>query len=236
MLEDIILNMSNKNFILVNCDTDAIMVAKPDGTPFEDDEINLLLKELNSILPEHINFTDDGKYERVVVIKSKNYILDNGKKMKFKGSSLCDAKKEPIILDLIHEIGHLLLDNKLPELLPLYQKYVKLSQQVTDISQWATKKTITKSVLEPSRLNEQKVLDALRRKEVQEGDKIWVYYDSADQLQLVENWEPGQESKSRLAKRIFDTFKIFQALIPFNQFPKYHLKTKQKELGELLEN
>lgn len=226
--------MQNHNFKLTVVDTDSIMFCKDDGSSFSPEEQETLLAEINSLLPEKIHMEHDGIFPRVVVVKSKNYILDNGKKIKLKGSSMSDSKKEPIILELINKIAHLLLDNKLSELLGLYQEYVIKSQSIQNVSQWATKKTITKSVLEPSRLNEQKVLDALRGKEVHEGDKIYVYYDSADQLQLVENWVPGQESKQRLLKRLWDTFKIFQALIPFDTFPKYHLKTKKKELDLLL--
>lgn len=222
------------NFKLVNCDTDSIMFSKDDGSTFSPEEQENLLDEINSLLPPKIQMAHDGIFPRVVIIKSKNYILDNGKKIKLKGSSVCDSKKEPIILELINKIAHLLLDSERPDLLGLYQEYVIKSQNLQDISHWATKKTITKSVLEPTRLNEQKVLDALRGKEVHEGDKIHVYYDAQDQLQLVENWTPGTESKSRLIKRIYDTFKIFQELIPFDEFTKYHLKTKQKELDSLL--
>jgi DNA polymerase elongation subunit (family B) len=227
--------MSNHqhNFIISTADTDAILFHKQDQTEFSQTEKEELIDEINSLLPEFIKMEFEAEFKRVVVVKSKNYILDNGKKIKLKGSSMIAAQKEPIILELINKIAHLLLDNKLSELLGLYQEYVIKSQSVQDVCLWATKKTITKSVLEPSRLNEQKVLDALRGKEVHEGDKVFVFYDKDDNLQLVENWIPGNESKQRLIKRIYDTFKIFQKLIPFNEFPKYHLKTRIKEL-ELL--
>ena len=44
--------------------------------------------------------------DKVVVVKAKNYILkENGKdKIKLKGSSLTDSKKEPALLEMLQKI------------------------------------------------------------------------------------------------------------------------------------
>jgi len=221
------------NFELVNCDTDSIMFAKSDGSDFSSEEQEELLNGINLILPDKIKLAHDGYFPRVVVIKSKNYILDNGKKVKFKGSSLVDSKKEPIILELVHEIGNILLDGNTQKLLQVYERYIQLALNINDIKPWATKKTITKSVLNPTRTNEQKVKDAIGEKDVQEGDKIYLYYDNSDNLNLVDTWTKGSENKKRLVKRVWDTFSIFKTVIDIEQFPKYHNKKLFEKLTSI---
>jgi hypothetical protein len=82
--------------ILVNCDTDSISWCKEDQSPFTEDERVAILDELNSLTDDLIIWEDDGNYDCVIVVKSKNYVLYSDGKIKYKGSSLRDSKTEPI--------------------------------------------------------------------------------------------------------------------------------------------
>lgn len=76
------------NNVIVNCDTDSIMISKHDGANWSKEEQEKFLQELNAQFPEKIRFEHDGYYDSVVVIKSKNYALlpEGSNKIKTKGS------------------------------------------------------------------------------------------------------------------------------------------------------
>lgn len=219
------------NFNLINCDTDSIMVNKPNGEQFSQEELTNLLNELNSLYPETIVFEDDGYFQSVIVLKAKNYITYDGKKIKIKGSGLRDTKREAALREMISKIIDSLLFEE-TNLLDIYNRYIKEAMNVTDIKRWAAKKTITASVLDPQRTNEQKVLDALKDSEYSEGDKRWFFFTEDDSLCLVERFT-GSYNRLRLVEKVYKTISIFSSVIDISQFPKYHLK-KNKALLENL--
>lgn len=230
--------MKTHDFKLVNADTDSIMISKACGGQFSEKERQDLLQELNSLFPEKIKFEDDGYYERVCILKAKNYITLQDGKIKKKGSSLKSSKTEKALSRFMDEIISTLLysDKVNVDLLDVYNKYIIEVHRLTDIQDWTSKKTVTKSVLEPSRTNEQRVLDAIGTKTVQAGDKVYVYFTEDGNLKLAENWS-GDHDVVKLMKRIYSTLTIFKNVINLEQFPKYHLKNKkiQEKLLHLLE-
>lgn len=207
------------------------MVNKPNGEQFSQDELTNLLNELNSLYPETIVFEDDGYFQSVIVLKAKNYITYDGKKIKIKGSGLRDTKREAALREMISKIIDSLLFEE-TNLLDIYNRYIKEAMNVTDIKRWAAKKTITASVLDPQRTNEQKVLDALKDSEYSEGDKRWFFFTEDDSLCLVERFT-GSYNRLRLVEKVYKTISIFSSVIDISQFPKYHLK-KNKALLENL--
>lgn len=217
-------------FKLCNVDTDSISFCKNDGSAFSEEEQIQLLEEINSLMPERIKYEHDGYFKRIIILKAKNYILDDGKKVKIKGSSLKDTKRSPALRAMIKEIVDDLLHDK-GLLLEIYHKYIKEAKDIKDISRWVSKKSITESVLNPKRLNEQKVLDALQGTEYQQGDKRYFFYKEDMSLCLVEKFD-GDYSKSKLYENIYNTIYIFESIINIDVFPNYKLKKNQ----ELLEN
>jgi DNA polymerase I len=219
-------------FDLVNCDTDSISYCKPNREEFSEEERTSLLENLNALYPEKISFEDDGYYKTVVVLKAKNYVLWDGKKLKTKGSALKATTKEPALKELINQTIQLILDSKESEIINLYHKYVKEALNVSDMSRWASRKSITEAVLNPERTNEQKVADALEGEEFQAGDRRYFYFKSDGSLSLLENFD-GDYDRYKLIEKIWKTLQIFSTvLVDIKDLPKYHLKTKR----HLLEN
>lgn len=191
---------------LVGCDTDSIKFCHQDNSPMTEEEMDLILKEMNDATPSGINLEKDGYYEKFLVIKSKNYVTFDGKKLKYKGSSILDSKKEIALLELMKKLIDLLLDDKpIEELVRVYDTYCKEAKSPTNIKRWLAKKTITGKVLNPERMNERKVLDAANDaiknhviSGIQEGDKVYLYQsisgkkqDSAKgELVFLKNGEP----------------------------------------------
>jgi hypothetical protein len=223
------------DFILGPVDTDSISFCKPDMSEFTQEEINILLKEINDLSPEYMDWENDGLYSGVIVAKAKNYILFDGKKKIVKGSSFKSATKSIALKAFINEIIELMLHDQ-TNYIEVYNRYVKMIYQIKtqeDMKLWATKKTLTDRVLESERLNESKVRDALQDSEYSEGDKFYMFYKSDDSLSLVENFN-GEYNTKRLVKALYDTTKTFATIIDHSMFINYSLKRHQKELDILL--
>ena len=249
----------DNSYVVSNCDTDSISFTTG-KTLSETDRISLLA-ELNGLYPSMIRFEDDGYYECLLVLKAKNYVMYDGKKMKFKGSSIKDQKKEKalsemlvlMLEDLIHKNGQNLTD--------IYTTYVKEALNPTDIKRWAQKKTITKAILncggsEESRKNEQDVYHAIKNKQVQEGDKVYVYPAVLNKtieikhfkngnvkekvilqtgLRMIEDWKKDH-CVDKLVKRVVDTSEILSNVVDPTIFIDYSMKKNSELLEGLKEN
>jgi hypothetical protein len=243
--------------ILVNCDTDSISWCKEDQSPFTEDERVAILDELNSLTDDLIIWEDDGNYDCVIVVKSKNYVLYSDGKIKYKGSSLRDSKTEPILRDFLQKALEYLIHKRDDELLGLYHDLVKQAHNVTDVSQWAVKKTVTYAVMHSERKNEEKIREALKNKLLREGDKYYfvnvikgyepvvkkgeIQYtkDGATKIQqkqtlmLVEDYD-GDINVDHLLKRIYAVISILKNVIDIDKFLNYNLRRNKKRLEELL--
>lgn len=180
-----------KNNTLVNIDTDALSICKPDMTPWTTEEQYGFLAELNKEFPDLIKFEHDGYYKTFIVIKAKNYVMqDEDGDITYKGSSIRDQKKEPILRQMMDEMIGAMLEDKMDTLPFIYERYCQLARTIKDIKPWCQKKTITKSVLKCKghetlsteekkangiRKNETDVWDAIKNTHFQEGDKAYVW-------------------------------------------------------------
>lgn len=253
--------MIKHNFTITNCDTDSISFRKEDGSEFTQQEQKDLLNEINNIMLKGIEFDHDGYYDTVIVIKAKNYVLKDKKtgKIKYKGSGLTDSKKEPALTEFLEKLILDLIDTGGKYSEYLYNQYIKEVMNMKDITRWATKKTVSKSVLNPTRTNEQKILDAIDIQSVQEGDKVFLYTaldgdkdvlkggevqtyadgtvkrEPNSVLKLTANWA-HDENKEHYVKRVWSTLNILKNVLDMERFPKYHLKGNKKLLDQLIES
>jgi len=230
--------MNNRDFLLVNYDTDSITICNKDLSPFSDLEKDTLIEELNSLFDENIKWEDDGYYETIVVIAAKNYILKENGKIKIKGSSLKAPTKSPALKEFIDTVIGIMvnIENKedmLIELQSNYIKYVKEVSSITDIKRWASRKTLSSTMVASTRLNETKVMDALKGSDYTEGSRFYTYFKEDDTLGLVENFN-GIYNKTRLYKALHDTISVFDSILDVKKcFLNYALVRNQKLLDNL---
>ena len=210
------------NFIIGPTDTDSISFCKEDFGSFSEEERNSLLKELNSLFPEGLVWEDDGYYECVVAIKSKNYVLYDGKTIKIKGSALKATTKEPALKEFINRTIESMIFNK-NNYVDLYNEYVLEINNITDIKRWSTRKTITEKVLSSERTNEEKVRDAIEDSEYVEGDRAYFYFKPDESLGLIEHFD-GSYHKDKLYEKLYKTACVFETIIPKETFINYKLK------------
>ena len=180
-----------KNNIIVNVDTDSLMIVKPDQSPWSKKEQEDFLAALNEQFPEKIKWEHDGVYTSVLVAGSKNYGLlpepkddKNPVKIKLKGSAFKDQKKEPAMLEMIKTIIDICLNQdreKIAEtIMNVYHLYVKEAAKPIDMQRWAKKVNASEAVLacqgyekiKPERLAKMKEDRIIRTNEINIWDAI----------------------------------------------------------------
>lgn len=240
--EDLIWIPSGENtgdYILINCDTDSITIAKKDQSELSEQERKDILDKINSLYPDRIRFEDDGYFDTVIVFKAKNYVLFDGKKVKSKGSAIKATTKEPALQNFIKEIINVMLFMKNPEDInhncqDTYLQYVKEACNIEDIKRWSKRVTISSKTLESTRANETKVIDALEGTEFSEGDRVYLYFKPDDSLGLANNFD-GSYNVDKMLKKVYDTVCVFETILPIKElFLNYSLKKNKKLLQELL--
>lgn len=209
---------TGKGFKLVNVDTDSFSYSP--GKKLTDEEYQEHLDEVNSLFEDGIVWEDDGYYKKVLVVKTKNYVLDDGKKLKIKGSGLVGTMKEVALQEFIKDIINLLLKNKRDHIFSVYNQYANEIKDIQDISRWSMRKTITASILNPERKQEEKVLEAISNISYQEGDKVNLFSIDEDNLGLVEDFN-GDYDKDTYFNKLHDTLSVFETVIDPTIFPNY---------------
>lgn len=123
-------------------------------------------------------------------------------------------------------------EDKIPQ---IYIKYVKEICKIDDISRWSSRKTITESVLNPSRTNEQKVQDALLGNEYSIGDKRTFYFRNDNSLSLSENWDSEQPNHSidKLLEKLWKTLQIFKPVYDTSKCMNFKLKRNKSLLAAI---
>lgn len=223
--------LKNKGFKIVNGDTDGLIFCKEDNSEITNEKE--LLNELNSLLPEKIQFESDGTYKRVIVLKAKNYILFDGQRVTYKGSAIKATSKESALKELIKELLDAMLNGNY-DFVSIYNKYVKEIMDLKDINRWTSKKTISSKVLEANRTNELLIKQAISGTEYQEGDKAYFYYKSDGTLSLAEKYD-GDYDKDRLLEKLYKTASgTFETVIDPKIFINYKLKRSKSALNDLI--
>ncbi len=220
------------NFILGPLDTDSISICKQDMSAMSLEEQESIIKEINLLFPEKIRWAHDGYFDVVICLRSKNYVLWDGKKLKIKGSALRSSKMEKALKDFHLDIIWAIIkkENNFTE---IYNKYVKEALNIQDIKRWASKRSISEKVLSSDRTNEEKVRNVIEGTEYVEGDKIHVFFREDKSLCLVEHFN-GEYDRLKLCKRLFDCAQVFEDIMDTKSlFINYSLKRNQKAL-ELL--
>jgi DNA polymerase, archaea type len=102
------------NFIIGPTDTDSISFCKPNFAPFSGEEQEQLLVELNGLMDTGIVFEDDGYFSHILAIAAKNYCLKDAKtgKIKLKGSSIMDSKKETALKEFMSGVINAIIENE----------------------------------------------------------------------------------------------------------------------------
>lgn len=103
-------NMPTHDWLLANIDTDSLSFAKKDGSEFTKEDDEMIYDEINKIM--YSPWESDGRYEKFLVIKAKNYVTVEDGKVKKKGSSIISPQKEPGLRNMLDDIIDCILENE----------------------------------------------------------------------------------------------------------------------------
>lgn len=229
--------MNTHNFTIVGGDTDSIMFCKPDMVAFSEEEQEHLLEEINNLLPQEITFANDGMFPKVLYLKAKNYIMiDKNGKRKIKGSAFKSSTLEPRLKILLNDFIDALfdqLDGKDINLLEIYHRYIKEASNITDITPWAKKVTLSATTYKSERKNETNIIDAIQGTEYVEGDKVRIYTKADGTLKLADKFD-GDYNRHKYYEKIYKTVLRFSTVIDTSIFKNFKNKGNAKLLEEVL--
>ena len=239
----------DNDFIICNADTDSISFVKTTGKKFESEERIELVDEINDVCQEEMGdmiiWEDDGLYDVMVVLKTKNYALKkckaDTKKGKspysYKGSSIKDKKAEPTLIQYKKDILHLFLDKKQDQFIDLYRDTILRTLDIgTDkepIELWANRKTITKAVLNNDDKIARDVREACKDIEIQLEDKINIYKTNEGNLKLIDNYDNDHDAMHYIS-RVYASTNIFENIIDMDLIPKYSNAGNKDLLAKLI--
>jgi len=227
-----------KGWLVINADTDSFSYST--GKHLSVNEFSDHIKELNSLYPNEIKWTNDGQYETILVLKRKNYVLVdyNGKRVD-RGNSIKATMKEPALKSFINELICALISRKDKEcLLNIYFKYAKSITEINSeelILPWCSKITVSKSVLESNDTRPRRIREALAGGNYKEADKALIFFKKKDELCRKENFD-GLFSEKKLLEKLYATTKVFREVIDYKMFPNLALKKNSSILERIRTN
>ena len=133
--------VKNNGYDVVEIDTDGLYINELETAI----SMNFLVNLLNDMLPELINVEPDGYYENMISLKKKNYILDDGKQLVYKGATK-GRSLEPFLKDFIHSVYQGLIDNISID--NIYSDYVHFVENIKDVRHFIKKGNIHKTLKE----------------------------------------------------------------------------------------
>ena len=114
---------------LIEVDTDGVLFVPPDGIRSEEAERGFIA-DLNAHMPEGIRIGFDGRFERILSYKKKNYALRSfDGSIKMKGSALVSRSIEPFGRRFMRKAVALLLNE---DVQGLHDLYLVLREHITD--------------------------------------------------------------------------------------------------------
>ncbi|WP_232798114.1 DNA polymerase domain-containing protein [Salinibacter altiplanensis] len=120
ILRDLIDEIRGRGGTVIEVDTDGVLFVPPDGVRGEQAETDFTVG-LTEAMPEGIRVGFDGRFQKMLSYKKKNYaLLTYDDELKFKGSSLISRSNEPFGRDFVRRAIRRLLDHDVEGLHALY--------------------------------------------------------------------------------------------------------------------
>jgi DNA polymerase elongation subunit (family B) len=120
ILRELIDEIRERGGTVIEVDTDGVLFVPPDGVRGEQAEIDFTVG-LTEAMPEGIRVGFDGRFQKMLSYKKKNYaLLTYDDDLKFKGSSLISRSNEPFGRDFVRRAIRRLLDHDVAGLHDLY--------------------------------------------------------------------------------------------------------------------
>ncbi|MCX6375009.1 MAG: DNA polymerase, partial [Armatimonadetes bacterium] len=184
---------------VIEIDTDGVYFESPKGISSEDEEI-ALVEEIGSGLAEGIRLAHDGRYEAMLSLKIKNYVLvEHGGRKIFRGSSVRSRADEPFGREFISQAVDLLLLKDEQGVSRLYRELMDdIRNGRLPVEKFARRERITSKTFS----SPQKKRMAAAAQGVALGDYITVYERANGEIGLIEAYD-GDENRDYLLDKLY---------------------------------
>jgi len=231
ILKRLIHELNGVDGTIVLCDTDGVMFELPEEG-MSDEEVDAFIgEEISSRLPEGIEIDNDGRFERVVSYKRKNYAkipkgggLDD---ISLAGNSLIGRGVEEFLRQYIQHQMKALAAEDVPRMAEVHEA-LKSSIMNRDLAPDQIKKrgrlkmTMDEYADSPSNLARYEVARKWQErtgKDAKAGDTFWYYVAGSEEsptvfqsARLIEDYEQD-ENRHYLMQRLDDTADIFRSMV-----------------------
>lgn len=231
LLKRLIHEIENRGGTTVLCDTDGVMFQLPEEG-MSDDEVDRFIGDtISDVMPEGIDIDNDGRFERVVSYKRKNYAkipkgsgLDD---MTLKGNSLIGRGMEQFLRQYIDYQMKAVAARDVSRMAEIHRR-VKEAIMDRELSPEQFKKrgrlkmTMDEYAESPSNLARYEVAaewEDRTGKDAKAGDTFWYYVAGSDKdptvfqaAKLIEDYD-NDENRHYLLQRLSDTADIFRDMV-----------------------
>jgi DNA polymerase elongation subunit (family B) len=217
LLRQIIRLVRREGGLVVEVDTDGVLFVPPDGVRGEAEERRFVQK-LSEEMPAGIRIGFDGRFQKMLSYKKKNYaLLGYDGELKFKGSSLVSRSSERFGRRFVREAIRLLLDEDVQGLHDLYlaTRDIVLRHRWSGVEDFQRTETLKDSIrayrdaVKGGKRTRSAAYElAIQRKDetgqpVRKGDRIRYYVagegtsaPSFEQARLAEKWDAEQPDEN----------------------------------------
>ncbi|MFO8098251.1 MAG: DNA polymerase domain-containing protein [Salinibacter sp.] len=241
ILRDLIDEIRDRGGTVIEVDTDGVLFVPPDGVRGEEAEIDFTVG-LTEAMPEGIRVGFDGRFQKMLSYKKKNYaLLTYDDELKFKGSSLISRSNEPFGRTFVRRAIRRLLDH---DVAGLHDLYVTTRTQIINsdwesVDRFARTETL-KDTLEdyeadveegqrPRAATYELAKEKQKRtgKPVKKGDRISYYITGEDanvtafkHCALAADWDPDapDENTAYYLKRLDEFARKFEPFFTEENF------------------
>lgn len=190
---------------IIEVDTDGVYFTSPDSSS---DYVDRLVGSIQ--VPQGIALEVGGIYDKMISLKTKNYILENGDKRVVAGASLNNRHVEPIFRDFIDEAIELCLYGDPNELDLIYRKYALEILKGPGATRLARKERVTEKTLAPK--TPRWKLAAAIGKKAQEGDYVWVYNTRDHLIRLSDEYHDDEDTTYYMG-RLYEMVERFRPVL-----------------------
>lgn len=219
LVQDVADRMESSGSRIIEIDTDGVYFVPPESVIGEDAE-RAYVTEIGSTLPEGIRLAFDGRYQSMVSLKTKNYVLYGyDGKTKLTGASLRSRADEAFGRDFLENAIDLLLKRQAEEIGRLYEQLIDdIMNHRIPIEKLVRRERIT----EKTGTSTAKKRSAAVAGDTPIGDYITVYERKDGTLGLLEHYTPEDENSAyymdklyKFAVRLREAFgPEFDSLVP----------------------
>ncbi len=236
LLKQMIQDIELHNGKVVEVDTDGLYFIPPGNVLGEKAE-RLFVERLSETLPNGINLGFDGRYEKMISYKKKNYALSGyDGRLSIKGSSLISRSMEHFGRTYVQRCVDFIINNRIQELHVLYLETERsIREHRLDVKDFARTETLKDSIeeyqldvkSEKRNRSASYELAAASSRSYRQGDKISFYYTGGsanikgfENAKEASEWDPNfpDENVEYYVKRLEEFSKKFEVFFSEKDF------------------